>query len=258
MQEQRRISGWAVGLPLLRVALVATASALTWLAINGIDPGVVFPPPPVIAVIAMLPVNLVCLMIVTRLLRREGRTLRELFAYEPRRIASDLCWGLLWVVVMYLPFAGAIILVVWLQHGDRVFAAMETVFFDPASIPALDPAVWSVVAIVGVLTFAPLNAPVEELVYRGYAQGALARRVPTFVAIVVPAAIFALQHVWYAPSPGAVVAFVCAFFVWGVGSGLIYRFQRRLMPLVFAHGLVNLVFSLPALAIPVLVASIGA
>lgn len=258
MNELRTISKWAIGLPLLRVALVAAASALTWLVLSGLDPGIAFPPPPVIAVIAMVPVNVVCLVLVAQLLRRDGRSLREALGYEPRRIGRDLLWGLLWVVVMYLPFAGAIILVVWLQHGDQVFVAMETVFFDPASIPSLDPAVWSVVAIVGVLTFAPLNAPVEELVYRGCSQGMLMRRVPMFVAIIVPASIFALQHVWYAPTPDAVVAFVCAFFVWGVGSGLIYRFQGRLMPLVFAHGLVNLAFSLPALAIPFLAASIGA
>lgn len=258
MSDPRTISKWAIGLPLLRVALVAAASAFTWLVISGIDPGVVFPPPPAIAVIAMVPVNVVCLVLVARLLRRDGRSLREVLGYKPRRIGTDLLWGLLWVVVMYLPFAGVIILVVWLQHGDQVFVAMETVFFDPASIPSLDPAVWTVIAVVGVLTFAPLNAPVEEIVYRGWSQGMLARRMPMIVAIVFPAAIFALQHVWYAPSPDAVVAFVCAFFVWGLGSGLIYRLQGRLMPLVFAHGLVNLVFSLPALAIPFLAASIGA
>ncbi|WP_429459875.1 CPBP family intramembrane glutamic endopeptidase [Microbacterium sp. ZKA21] len=252
MSEQRTISGWAIGLPLLRVASVAAASALAWLVISAVDPGVAFPPPAVIAVIAMLPVNIVCLILVARLLRRDGRTLREVLGYEPRRIGRDVLWGLLWVAVMYLPFAGAIILVVWLQHGNQVFVAMETVFFDPSSIPSLDPVFWSVIAVVAVLTFAPLNAPVEELVYRGYSQGMLSRRVPTAFAIVVSAAIFAVQHVWYAPSPDAVVAFVCAFFVWGVGSGVIYRLQGRLMPLVFAHGLVNLGFTLPALAIPFL------
>ena len=256
--RQRTRTRWAIGLPVLRVALVAAASGATWLVIRAVGQDVAFPPPPVIAVIAMIPVNLLCLVLVGRLLHAQGSGIREMLGFSARRIGTDLLWGLLWVVVMYLPFAGAIILVVWLQHGARVFAAMETVFFDPAAIPSLDPVVWSVLAVVGVLTFAPLNAPTEELVYRGYAQSNLARRWPLLVAIVVPALIFALQHVWYAPTPDAVVAFVAAYFVWGVGSGIIVRAQKRLMPIVFAHALVNLGFSLPALAIPFLLSQNGA
>lgn len=238
---------WAIGLPVLRVALVATASVLVWLVVRMGESDVAFPPPPMLAVIAMLPVNVVCLVLVARLLGRDGRSIREVLGYEPRRLGRDLLWGLLWLVVMYLPFVATIMLVVWLQYGSEIFGRMETIFFDPASIPTLDPVTWSVIAIVGVLTFAPLNAPVEELVYRGYAQGALERRWPTVLAIIVPAALFASQHIWYAPTPAAVVAFVCAFFVWGVGSGWIYRRQGRLMPLVLAHGLVNLFFTLPVL-----------
>ena len=238
---------WAIGLPVLRVALVATASVLVWLVVRMGESDVSFPPPPMLAVVAMLPVNVICLLIVARLLRREGRSIREVLGFEPRRLGRDLLWGLLWLVVMYLPFVATIMLVVWLQYGSEIFGRMETIFFDPASIPTLDPVTWTVIAVVGVLTFAPLNAPVEELVYRGYAQRALERRWPTVLAIIVPAALFASQHIWYAPTPAAVVAFVCAFFVWGVGSGCIYRRQGRLMPVVLAHGLVNLFFTLPVL-----------
>lgn len=255
--KAQRVSGWAIGLPLLRVVLVAAASALVWLIVRIFDADAAFPPPAMLSAVAMLPVNIVCLVLLSRILKREGRSIRALLDFAPRRIVVDLLWGLLWVAVMYLPFAGAIILVVWLQHGDQVFEMMQTVFFDPASIPTLAPAAWTVIAIVSVLTFAPLNAPAEELVYRGYSQGKLAARWPAAVAIIVPSLIFALQHIWYAPTPDAVVAFVCAFFVWGVGSGIIYRAQRRLMPLVFAHGLVNLGFSLPALAVPFFLAEIG-
>lgn len=240
---------WAIGLPVLRIVLVAVASVATWLVARIGESDVAFPPPPMLAVIALLPVNIICLVLVARLLRREGRGIRELLGFEPARIVRDLLWGLLWVVVMYAPFAGTIVLVVWLQFGGAVFSRMETIFFDPTSIPTLDPVTWMVIALIGVLTFAPLNAPVEELVYRGYAQGSLERRWPVALAIVVPAALFAAQHVWYAPTSSARAAFVCAFFVWGVGSGLIYRRQRRLMPLVFAHGIVNLLFTLPVVLV---------
>lgn len=253
-----RIPRWAIGLPVLRVALVAAASVLVWLSVRAVDSAAAFPLPSMLSAAAMLPVNVICLVLLSGILKREGRSIRELLGFRPRRVLIDLLWGLLWVLVLYLPFAGTIILVVWLQHGDEVFTAMATVFFDPASIPTLAPAAWTVIAIVSVVTFAPLNAPAEELVYRGYAQGTLAKRWSAASAIIVPALVFALQHVWYAPTPDAVVAFVCAFFVWGVGSGLIYRLQGRLMPLVFAHGLVNLGFSAPALAVPFVLAEIGA
>jgi membrane protease YdiL (CAAX protease family) len=243
-------SRWAIGLPVLRVVLVAAASCLTWLIVSAFESGIAFPPPPMLAVIAMLPVNILCLSLVRRLLHTQGRTVRDVLGLEPRRILRDLLWGLLWIAVLYLPFTGAIMLVTWLQHGRELFERMETVFFDPAAVPALTPLAWAVIGIIGALTFAPLNAPVEELVYRGYAQGTLRRRWPIALAVLAPAAVFAVQHVWYAPTPDAVAAFVVAFFVWGAGSGLIYLRQRRLMPLVFAHGLVNLFFTLPALALP--------
>lgn len=249
---------WAVGLPVLRVVLVAAASALTWVIISIVESGVTFPAPPMIAVVTMLPVNIVCLLLVVRLLRGEGRSIRDLLGFERRRVLKDFLWGLLWLGVLYIPFSGAIMLVAWVQHGAEMFVRMETMFVDPSAIPTLTPLAWSVLGIVGALTFAPVNAPVEEMIYRGYAQGNLARRWPAVLAIVVPSILFALQHVWYAPTPDAIVSFVCAFFVWGIGSGLIYQRQRRLMPLVFAHGLVNLFFTLPALAMPFFLSTTGA
>ena len=66
-------------------------------------------------------------------------------------------------------------------------------------------------------------------------------------AILVPGAIFALQHVFYAPTPDLAIVFVAAFFVWGVGSGIIVHRQGRLMPIIVAHFLVNLSLSAPAL-----------
>lgn len=262
---------WALGLPLLRVVLVAAASGATWLIMSAVESDLAFPPPAMLSAVAMLPVNVICLLLVMRRLRREGRAVRDLLGFDRSRIGTDLLWGLLWLAVLYLPFVGAIMLVVWVQHGSEMFVAMQTIFFDPETVPTLNPLAWTIIAVVAVITFAPLNAPTEELVYRGYAQGTLRQaqgstrraqgstgaRWPTVVAVIVPSIIFALQHVWYAPTPDAVVAFVCAFFVWGVGSAVIYLGQRRLMPVVFAHLLVNLLFTLPALAVPVFLSTSG-
>lgn len=249
---------WAIGLPALRVALVAAASIVTWLAFGGATSDLAFPPPAVIASLAMLPVNLVSLAIVIRLVHRGGGTIRGILGFSPRRIGTDLLWGLLWLAVMYMPFSAALMLVVWLQYGPEMFSRMETLFVDPSSFPVLDATAWSIIGVIVVVTFAPLNAPTEELVYRGVGQGVLGRHASTAAAIVVPAALFALQHVWYAATPAAILPFVCAFFVWGLCSGLIYRRQKRLMPLVFAHVFVNLAFTVPALFMPTLLATTGA
>lgn len=249
--------GWAVGLPALRIGLVAAASVVTWLVVQSVDPGAAFPPPSMLATLAMLPVNLICLLLLARLLQRAGSSIRELLGFDRRRLVTDLLLGLLWLLVLYLPFGGTILLVTWLQHGDELFQRMQTIFFDPAAVPTLDPVVWTVIGILTVLTFAPLNAPTEELVYRGVAQGVLARRVPTGFAVFGSAVLFGLQHVWYAATPDAVLPMASAFVVWGAGSGLIYLRQGRLMPIVFAHALVNLLFTLPALALPFLFAENG-
>lgn len=241
---------WDWGLPTLRIALVAIASTLAWL-LTGAE-GDAFPPSSLLSSVAMLPVNVVCLLLVIRLVHRSGGSVRAMLGWRRDRIGRDLAWGVLWLAVMYLPFVGVMLGVMALRFGPDLFDSFEVVF-APDVLPTLPTAVWGVLGIVSAVTFAPLNAPAEEIVYRGYAQGRLARRMPGALAIGIPAVLFGIQHAWYAPTPDAVVVFVCCFTVWGLISGLIYRWQRRLMPLVFAHALVNLAFTVPALLIPFLI-----
>ena len=246
---------WGIGLPAGRVLLVALACSLSWaLLVAGVGWSA-FPPSPLVAVVAMLPVNVVCLVFVVRRIRATGGSVGALIGYRRGCLGRDILWGLLWLVVLYVPFALTIMLVMWGLHGADMFIAFETVFFDPETIPPLTPAVAAVLAVVAVVTFAPLNAPTEELLYRGSAQQDLARRMPLAAAIVVSAAFFGLQHVWYAPTPDAVIVYACAFFVWGIGSGIIAWRQRRLLPLIIAHGMVDLFTTLPALAVPFLLAN---
>lgn len=243
-------AAWDWGLPLLRIALVALASTLVWMLAGAQADA--FPPSPLLASVAMLPVNVICLLLVLRLVRRSGGSVRKLLGWRPERVWRDLAWGVLWLMVMYLPFVGVMIAVMALRFGPDLFASFELVF-APRALPELPTAVWGVLGIVSALTFAPLNAPAEELVYRGYSQGRLTCRMPAALAVALPAVLFGLQHAWYAPTPDGVLVFVCCFAVWGLISGLIYRWQGRLMPLVFAHALVNLAFTVPALLIPFLI-----
>jgi len=247
-----------VALLLGRVVLVAAASVLVWAALAAVGAATTFPPVPMLGALAMLPVNIVCLLWVRRLVHAEGRRLRDLIGFSAARLGRDFLWGLLWVAVLFVPFVLAIMGVMALRHGDAMFDAFETVFFDPASVLQLAPAVTAVLALVAVLTFAPLNAPAEELVYRGYGQQGLARRMPVPVAIVVSAVLFGLQHVFYAPTTDAVLVYVVAFFAWGVGAGIIAYRQGRLLPIIIAHFLVNLFTSAPALVFAFGPASMGA
>jgi len=246
--EVRPYAGRATGLLAGRVALVGVASVAVW-AVFLPTGATAFPPSPLFAVLGMVLVNLVCLWWVRRLVHDRGGRLRDLIGYARARLGRDILWGLLWLVVLYVPFALTVLGVMALQYGARTFEAFETVFFDPASVPDLPQWAMSMLAVVAVLTFAPLNAPVEELVYRGYGQRGIATRMPIAVAIVVSALFFGAQHVFYAPTASAVLVYACAFFVWGIGSGIIAHRQGRLLPIIVAHFLVNLFSTAPALAI---------
>ena len=232
-----------------RVMLVGAACTLIWMCIGLLGSWIPYPPAPLFAAVAMLPVNVICVVWVRRLLRAEGRSLQDLIRFSWRRLGVDILCGLLWVVLLSVPFALTVVGVMWLLHGEAMLGAFETVFFDPDSVLTLPPGVLAALAVIAVLTFAPLNAPAEELVYRGYGQQGLARRMPLAAAIVISAVLYGVQHAFYAPTADAVLVYVCAFFVWGVGSGVIAHRQGRLMPIIIAHGLVDLGTSAPALVI---------
>lgn len=241
---------WPLALPLVRIALVALAALVTSaiLALAGQPSG-----PEAVSTfgaIYLLPVNIVSLVLAGWLLKREGSTIRSVIGFDRSRLGRDIAWGALWLMVLWVPFVVAIMGTMFALYGADMFHRFETVFApDVAAIPALGFTSSIIFAIVAVITFAPLNAPAEEIVYRGYSQGRLARCHP-IAAVLVPSLLFGIQHVAFAATPAAMLVYAVAFFAWGLGSALIYRWQRRLMPLIIAHVIVNLTTSLPALILP--------
>lgn len=241
---------WPLALPWLRVGIVALAA----LATSGILNLLGQPAGPeavgTLSALYLLPVNVLTLVIVSRLLRREGLSLRELIGFERGRLGRDIAWGLLWLVVLWIPFVAAIMGTMAALYGPTMFTAFETVFTPAeASYPTWSFAVAITLATVTFVTFAPLNAPAEEASYRGYAQGRLATRMPV-LAILLPSIAFGVQHIFFATTVTGMLVYGVAFFAWGLGSALIYRWQRRLMPLIVAHLIVNLFTSMPALILP--------
>lgn len=237
---------------LVRLGLVAVATAAVWLAVRAVDGTATFPPTPMLVSLSLLPVNIVSLLLVSRLLRSEGRTLRSLFT--PRRsVLRDTAWGLLWIAVLFVPFVLAVMATMWLLRGPDMFAAFETVFYDPDAATIASP-LWSLIlGVVAVATFAPLNAPAEEAIYRGYAQSRLSAWWSPWAAMLVCSLAFGAQHAFFAPTSDAMVVYIVAFTVWGLGSALIVRAQRRLLPVTIAHLLVNLMTSSPAVVFPILI-----
>lgn len=233
--------------------MVALATLLVWLLALSIDRDAAYPPSPLLASLVLLPVNLASLWLVSRLLRSGGTTLLELFGFRfDRRLRGEIGWGLVWISVLYLPFVGAIIATMWLLHGRDTFTAFETVFFNPEAASVSSPLWGLILGILAVVTFAPLNAPTEEAIYRGYTQSRLVATQGPLPAILICSVAFGLQHAFFAPSTDAMIVYVVGFTVWGLGSSLIVLKQKRLLPITIAHFIVNFMTSLPAAILPAL------
>lgn len=241
-----RLLAWRLGLVSL-AGLVGTG--VLWIVHGTVS----VPPGSMLAAITILPVNVVCLVLVLRTLRAAGVRVRDLVRPAGTRVGIDVLWGLLWIVVLWLPFTAALLGVFTLTTADP-FEAMATAFMSPATTLPLATPVAVVVGIVSAITFAPLNAPTEELLYRGIAQEGLERL--GIAWLVIPSIAFGVQHAWFAASWQGSLAMLVAFTVWGAGSALIVRRQGRLLPILVAHGIVNLGTSLPAAVAPLLMPAV--
>lgn len=251
-RETGRSAFLGLGLVVARVAAVAAATVLAWALLRTLGYSSGFPPTSLVASLALIPVNIATLLAVRAVVHRRGGRLRDLLGFDRSRLAADIAWGLLWLVVLYLPFAATVIGTMFALHGARAFERFETVFV-PEAVPEFSAVALVVLGAIAVLTFAPLNAPAEELAFRGLAQGDLARGGRRLLALLLPALVFAAQHLFFAPSASAMIVFGAAFLVWGLGAALIYSWQRRLVPLVVSHFLVNLGTTVPAVVVPLVI-----
>jgi len=230
--------------PLLIAALLLLAGAFR---IGGLE--IVFPFMPDASVIYFTAANIVCFLLMGAILRREGRTFRDIVGFRRERLGKDVLFGLLWLFVLYIPFFAVVNGMMFLLFGADYFMQFQSVFVGAGTEFPERPAALMGFAAALSLLFPFLNAPVEEIMYRGYAQPMLMQKTNRlWIAVLIPSAGFALQHVLLAGTWQGALVFAAAFFVWGIGSGVIYHLQKRLFPLIVCHFLVNLAFS----AIPIL------
>ena len=98
---------------------------------------------------------------------------------------------------------------------------------------------------IGIPGFSFLNAPIEVLMYRGYAQTLFIKHYKkVWIGILIPSVGFALQHVNLAVSLQGAIVYGVTFFVCGIGSGIIFYKQKGLFPLDICHFLVSIAFSI--------------
>lgn len=204
------------GAILLAGAVLAASGSLIW-----ISPATVL-------------IDVLTLAMLALLMRREGRSLADL--YRPF-LLRDIGWGLLafigTVVVWFVAsFIGNLIA----YHGAPPMGAMS------ARLP-----MWA-----GLLCFAvmPLTiALAEEGLYRGYLQPRIGVRFGAGMALVVPALAFSLQHLGFAlSSPEAAVAKLVTTLIAGLFFGALMMAWKRTMPTVIAHWMLDLLF----LGLPIL------
>lgn len=242
-----------MGMAVLRVVLLFAAAAVT-AGLVSLFAGVSFSLAltPQLSALYFIPVNALCLWYLRRALHKRGGSLRGLAGFERQRLGLDALLGLLWLMVLFVPFAIAINATMLVIFGPAgMLAAYETVFApDPAASVAFAPWFAWASAIVVAVAFPLTNAPTEELVYRGHAQGELLRGgSPAAVAVLLPSLAFGLQHVLLAPSAAGMLVYAVAFFSWGAAAGVIYLRTRRLLPLIMAHLFTNALTSVVPLVL---------
>lgn len=189
--------------------------------------------------VTIVVVDVVTLLLVSRLLARENRTLRGLLAPGGRSTAH----GLLVFVVLLVGFLAATFI------GN--LAAYQGA---PPSSSLLD----GIPLWLGLWALLPMPVTIalaEESLYRGYATDLLGRRLGTVPTLVVVALFFALQHAALTPWDlrAQVSRFVTTLLTGLLLGALRLRYREGLWPLVVAHWLLDVL----GLGLPTLLMSLA-
>lgn len=227
--------------PLLIIAFLLFFLMLKWMGLE-----FHFPFLPDLSAICVIWINVICFIVLHFILKKEGRSIREVIDFRSELLFKDILFGLLWVIVLYIPFVLAVTGTMFVMYGTDLIQHFQTVFIGNEEIFSLTRPRWFMwsTAILS-LTFPFLNAPIEELMYRGYAQPMFIKHYQKiWLGILIPSIGFALQHIMFAASWQGALVYGVAFFVWGIGSGIIYYKQKRLFPLIICHFIVNIAFSI--------------
>ncbi|MGF3057459.1 lysostaphin resistance A-like protein [Microbacterium sp. YY-01] len=242
--------GWTI--MVVRLSTLVLFSLFVWMILRSVNPSAAFPPTMVWANLALLPVNVVCFVLVRRWYRADNKNFSDVLGIQIGRVGRDVLWGLLWLFVMNIPFSLVVAGTVFAMYGADAPRAFETIFYNANDDVITSPAWALAVAIISVIPFMLINAPTEELVYRGYALTGISRRFGPTIGVPSTSLLFGAQHVLFAASASGMLVYFIAFTVWGAIAAVIARRQGRLFPIVIAHWLINIMMSAPGIIFPAL------
>lgn len=188
--------------------------------------------------VLIIPVDLATLLLVDRLLRAEGRSLREMLL--PVRPA-DLGWGMLMGLIALVGFFVC------------SFIAAAIVYQGPPPTSTF-PAVPLWLGLLSVTVMPVTIGLAEEGLYRGYLQPRLAGRIGPIAGIVLASLAFGIQHIAFTmPGLQAMTAKVIETFLCGLMfAGLLY-WRKRVLPVAVAHWFIDFL----GLGVPMLVAALS-
>lgn len=210
---------------------------------------------PDLAVIYFTIVNAISFFLLHHILKKEGRSIKDLVGFQRDHLGKDILLGFLWLFVLFIPFVLAVMGTMFIMYGTDFINQFEAVFAGDVTNYSVSRPLWLLwfAAIVS-LIFPFLNAPIEELMYRGYAQSTFNKESQKmWPGILIPSIGFSLQHIMLAASVQGAIVYSVAFFWWGIGSALIFHKQQRLFPLIICHFMVNISFSI----FPIVFLSLG-
>ena len=205
-------------LVLVRLVVMVALAIVTYSILAAIGMSSDFPP---LDMLYFPFVNIICGIVIWRTFRQHDTPIWAYLGFEKRRIGKDIAWA------MYFMF------------GADMFNNFEQVFSK--SHPQLPGGVIAVTSIFSAIVFLA-NAPIEEIIYRGWLQNGLMQRHGTMIAIAVQGLLFGLQHTMFAVDVRGMVVYGFMFFAWGITAGIIVYKQKRLAPMVIAHWIVNVAF----------------
>jgi membrane protease YdiL (CAAX protease family) len=213
--------GFLVAVGLVRTALLAatgSATALGFTVAGSVRPWTLAAAGSKVWLVA---IDIVTVLLVARLLVREGTSIRTLL--DPRPYVANVLYALAGVVVMFLALAiGSFIGNFLIYYGA------------PTVTEAVDPPLWVgiVLAVVAPITV----AVAEESLFRGYLIPKLQVHLGRVGAVIVSALLAASQSLamnlgdWEAMLAGMVKTFVI-----GLALGGLYVWQKRIAPLIVVH-----------------------
>ena len=191
--------------------------------------------------VVMVIVDVITIALLAWLMQRQGGTLKYLIGQN--RGIKDLGWIALTFVIVMVGFIACSFAANLITYGGAPPMGADAGIKPPVWL-----GIWS-------LTIMPITIAIaEELAYRGYGMHSLTKVWPKVVAVVVMAVFFGLQHIPLSmESPQAMLArFLTTFFA-GLVFGALVLWQKRLVPVIAAHWLLDVVF----LGLPMLMWSLS-